>query len=164
MKSSKLAQSIFIFRELLNAMWEEMSNLIGEVDDNYLLDDWKQANWELIVEGSTDTFIFLQPYGSGADYYGDSSRILRPESLPTHEVHCFCSQPLKDRLTGKLISLPDTGFPFELFVTMRDGWYYEEPPFDCLLVINNKEEIVIGLDEVGFALTCLSDLKNNTIG
>ncbi|MCD4652498.1 hypothetical protein K8T06_01020 [bacterium] len=153
----RLNDLTMIFQKLLNSMWGKMVEISEVSDPDSLLDDWKQANWELIVESklSANHTIYLQPYGNGADYYGNSSRILCPEGLPTHAVNCVSDQPLNDRITGDLIHFPDNGLPFECLVTMRDGWYYEEPPFDSILIIINGVEFVVGFEEVNFILVII---------
>ena len=156
---NNLAELIAVFRDMLNSMWLRMIKVTEDTDENSLLDDWKQANWELIVESNLegDAPIYLQPYGSGADFYGDSCRILRPEALPTHAVHCFSRHSVRDKLTGNSLNIPLDGFPVECFVAIRDGWYYEEPPFDHVLVLNEDQQLVIALEEVNLDLARVAD-------
>jgi hypothetical protein len=125
------------------------------IDGEGLLHDWKQVNWELIVEQNIMPIgekFFLQPYGEGADFYGDSSRIIRPEAVPTHAVSCCSKNGAVEQLTGKSISFPIDGFEIDCFVTIRKKWYFEEPPFDCVLVLDNENEFVFLIEDVTFGL------------
>lgn len=149
-----LDKLIDIYRALLNAFWEKMQIFVSEEDGDALLNDWKQANWELIVECNlySEGRVFLQPYGEGADYYGESSRILRPDALPTHSVCCVSIKNVADRLTGNPVIFPQNGLPIECFVTVQEGWYFEKSPFDCVLILKDDEQLVIGVEDVNFIL------------
>ncbi len=118
------------------------------------MNDWKQANWELIVECNLyiGENVFLLPYGEGADYYGKSSRILRPKAIPTHSVNCVGTKDIIDQLTGNSVLFPKNGLPLECFVTIKDGWYFEIPPFDYALILMDNDQIVISLKDVKFIL------------
>jgi hypothetical protein len=149
-----LPRLIETYRYLLNSFWDKASEVSQGAGGGDWLNDWKQANWELIVESglASGSPVFLLPYAEGADYYGASSRVFRPEALPTHAVCCVKCGDACDLLTGDPVVFPPGGFQFECFVTMRDGWYYEEPPFDCVLILLDDGEIVLPIDAVGFRL------------
>ncbi len=149
-----LAELIDIYRALLNAMWEKINSLANNIEGDSLLNDWKQVNWELIVEQNLPVgeTTLLQPYGEGADFYGDSSRIIYPEALPTHAVSCCSQNGAVDQITGNSISFPTEGFELDCFVTIREGWYFEEPPFDCVLVFDNDDQFVFLIENVTFNL------------
>jgi hypothetical protein len=145
---------ITVYRELLNKMWSTIKELEDEPNIDELMNDWKQANWEIIVESNLKNTnkIYLQPYGEGADYYGDSSRILSPNELPTHAVHCNTITGAKDLLTDNKIEFPSNGYQLENFVTMKNDWYYEEPPFDCVLILDNKNQYIFKLEDIYFTV------------
>ena len=150
-----LSELIGIYRALLNNMWDQLQGFaLGNTGDSFL-DDWKQSNWELIVESNLceEERVFLEPYGEGADYYGESSRIIQPEALPTHAVYCQSEKSVIDRLTGTPIFIPKEGLPLECFVALREGWYYEEPPFDCVLIMKDDEQLVFKIEDIRFVLT-----------
>ena len=135
-----LNELIDIFRALLNTSWAQLQVFTKDVEGECLVSDWKQFNWELIVENNLfqgENF-FLEPYGEGADYYGYSSRILLPDALPTHAIYCHCENEVTDLLTGNSVTSPSEGYLLECFVAIRDGWYYEEPPFDCVLIVKQR--------------------------
>lgn len=150
-----LDELINIYRSLLNTFWGNIAVFASEDDGEGILNDWKQANWELIVECNLYSGgpVFVQPYGEGADYYGKSSRILNPEALPTHNINCLGKDKAVDLLTGNPVAFPKNGFPLECFVTIKDGWYYEAPPFDCVLILKEEDQFVISLEEVKFILS-----------
>ncbi|MFH2122372.1 MAG: hypothetical protein ABIJ50_02670 [Pseudomonadota bacterium] len=149
-----LDELIDIFRALLNNCWIKIQIFKTDVEGEYLLNDWKQFNWELIVENNLfqRRDFYLEPYGEGADYYGDSSRILRPEALPTHTVCCHSENEVIDLLTGNMVTFSSEGLPLECFVAIRDGWYFEEPPFDCILIIKDRKQLVVRIKDINFKL------------
>ncbi len=149
-----LDQLLEKYRSLLIRFWCDATAIANDAGRDEWLNDWKQVNWELIVEGGlgSASSITLDPYGEGADFYGSSSRILRPEAIPTHAVRGCPIDDAVEALSGEQAVFPPEGLIVECFVTMRDGWYYEEPPFDCVLFIDNGVEKVLSLDAVEFSL------------
>lgn len=149
-----------VVREFVNAVsasWPAVTAVLGGSQGatrNELLDDWLQAMWEMVVEArlaKADETIFLEVYGEGADCNPGSSRVYRPNVLPTNAIRCF---PLKDgivdALTGAALVFPDEGLAVDRFVRLDGlGWYDEAPPFDHVLVLEGGREAVlrtIGLD------------------
>lgn len=101
---------------------------------NYLLDDWLQANWEIIVEAPLN--VFLEPYGDGADCNGASSRVWEPAKLPTHKLMCRSSH------TGKIVK-------FDRFARIGSGSLTMELPWNCAI---SEENEPILLKEIDFFL------------
>ncbi len=145
---------------LLRNYWDELEQLISYDKTGSLKDDWLQANWELVVEGSLsqnseNSEIFLEVYGDGADVNSPSSRIIQPNKMPTHAVYCYSrsGEAVKDHLNDCLINLPEGGLPIDKFVSIKDdGWYYEKKPFDKVLIDYNGQQTVLDLDDVKFSL------------
>jgi len=154
-----LNELLDLYRALLNDSWLKLQVFATDIEGEYMLNDWKQFNWELIVECHLNQKekLYLEPYGEGADYYGDSSRILQPEAIPTHAIFCQSETDVVDKLTGNKISLSEGGLPIECFVAYCDGWYYEKPPFDCVLIITGQQQIVVNLKDVNFTLGLLKN-------
>lgn len=149
-----LPQLLEKYRALLTSFWQDAIAIAKDAGGEEWLNDWKQANWELIVEGglrSTSLFALL-PYGEGADFNGGSSRILRPEAVSTHAVRARPIAGSIDVLSGQPAVFPAGGLIVECFVTMRDGWHYEEPPFDCVLFLGEGTENVLPVESVEFFL------------
>jgi hypothetical protein len=149
-----LLQLLEKYRALLSKFWLDATTIAKDAGGDEWLNDWKQANWELIVEGGlgSSPSITLVPYGEGAEFYGSSSRILRPEAVPTHAVRGRPVSNAVEALSGQLAVFPTDGLVVESFVTMRDGWYYEEPPFDFVLFIEDGSERVLSLEAAEFFL------------
>jgi len=128
--------------------------------------DWLQANWELLVEGPLSkrlgASVFLEAYGNGADANGASSRILNPASIATHKVICVPREyPIRDLLNGISVDAFMPGMALEKLVSLEsDGWYYEKPPFDSVLVLRHDSAMVFSINDVWFAL---SDTKGNIV-
>ena len=159
-----LNELIKIFLEVLNDTWPKMHSLIREDGDSILI-DWMQATWEFVVENNIQNsdynpYIYLNPYGEGADFYGTSSRILTPEAQPTHEVCCYSSTPIKDYLSKTTVSFPKKAFPIDCFVSMQNGLCYEKPPFEyAFIFIDNDQKYVFKIDELNFTLNKIPQLK-----
>lgn len=146
-----------MFQFLIQCYWEHLEQLIVGDRTGSLKDDWLQTNWELIVENgaSSDEVVYLQVYGDGADVHSPSSRVTLPSKLPTHHVCCLSKSggPIKDYLNKELFTLPDKGLPLERLVSMGDdGWYYEKPPFDKVLILSGEIEQVFDLSELTFVV------------
>ncbi len=149
-----LFQLLEKYRTLLSGFWLDAKAIAEVAGGDEWLNDWMQANWELIVEGGlhSASSVTLVPYGEGADFYGSSSRILRPEATPTHAVRGRPFTDAVEALSGQPAVFPPEGLIVECFVTMREDWYYEEPPFDCALFIDNGVERVVPVETIEFSL------------
>ena len=147
------------FARFLADSWEAVSAVRPDDPDDSFLGDWLQANWEMLVE----SFLWIDGkalviYSNGADI-GNSSRVSRPELLPTHRVVCrIVSADVIELLSGQRFESRGTTFRIAKLVAMRDGWYYEEPPFDCVLAVHDEEEnLVFRIRDVEFSLRELSE-------
>ena len=149
-----LAQLIFNFRDFVCKSWKIVKDLESMNPIDSFIDDWLQGNWELLVESSVahnGERIFLEVYGNGADANGSSSRILFPEELPNKKiVVCPRDINVEDLLNGNVVS--NKGIVFDRLVCFRDGWYFEEPPFDKVLAYDQEKEFVVKMDDVDFHL------------
>lgn len=146
------------FRAFLNAGWREATALLPEHE----VGDWMQANWELLVEANLcdQSKEFLEVYGSGADRFGRSSRILQHEALPTHRVVCVGRNDtvVHDLFSGQNIR-PATLW-FENFVSW-DGEHYDEvPPLDHALLADRREIYLLSIDDVSFELVEIEETGN----
>jgi len=95
-------------------------------------------------------------YGDGAECYGASSRVFRPNAQPTHQIICLPSQgeTVQDLCGGRM--LHSQNLAFWGFVHW-DGRTYDpipltpKPKFNAVLV-EDRENVVIGLDGIEFQL------------
>lgn len=160
MKHDGLNRGIRTFQRLIALAWPELSACAEAAPYQGMLEDWLQCNWEMVVEGSLPPGegIILEIYGDGADCNDPSSRVFRPEWLANHRVVCVARHdvPVLADLLGKRPIPPGTQLVFDELVTMRDGWYYRDAPFDCVLVDDGGTQRVIAADAVDFVLEKLS--------
>ena len=141
------------FRRFLNESMPSIIDLTAQSDGQASLGDWMQANWELLVEANvlnTNSGEYLDIYGEGADCSASSSRVWQPEALPTHKIICRSKdgRSIYDILTGDQIS--QTELDFDQFVSWNGEKYGEKPPFDFVLLNNEKDILVVNLDELVF--------------
>lgn len=153
------------FLMVLRSSWHSVrSGLVESAGwDESVLNDWAQANWEMIVEAalSRDQRVVLDVYAAGADCNDRSSRVWRPELLPTHAVVCRPTRPdgvVRDHLSTKDIEVTSAGLRLTEFVAFTlDGWYIAEPPFDHVLVDSDGVEVVVNVSDVSFHVVKLEE-------
>jgi hypothetical protein len=144
------------YQNFLTASWEIAfpdSELTDFKDD--LKDDWLEANWELIVESHFNMGnerVNLSRYGAGAA--GKFDRVFIENAQETHEVKCFSNKNnvLFDVVDGVNIAVPAEGFTFRRFVTIKNGWYFQETPFD-MIQINELDDAVFSVGQIDFRLS-----------
>ena len=144
------------FATLLACSWSSIEVAAKQVSTGSYVQDWMQTNWEMIVEGSLPPGeVFLEVYGEGADCNDSSSRVYRPDALPTHAVVCTAPKRagfVEDLLNHEQLTLGAEGLPLEEFVTMDEGWFARKPPFDCVLLDDEGRERVVSAKAVRFGL------------
>lgn len=143
------------FARLLSVCWIEVTTTAKTSSTGSYLQDWLQANWEMFVEAALPPGTFLEPYGEGADCNEQSSRVYRPEALPSHVIVCrprSTKTEIVDLLAGTAVPVDSAGLPLEEFVTMAGTWYERCPPFDCVLVEDAVGPRVFRIEDVEFAL------------
>lgn len=150
--------TIKLFADFLNISWTIIPKLLNDRDytsNEDSLNDWLQANWELLVERKIlNIGEYLEIYGDGADFYGASSRITDKEAIPNFQV---IVKPLNmsniyDVLNNESVELIDC--IFDKFVSFKNDFYYLEPEFNYILVLDytTKKERVFALSEIYFGL------------
>ena len=148
-------QAIRNYRCFLDASWPFVNMLNKEAPGREALwDDWAQANWEFLVESRVcmEANQFLEVYGDGADSYGSSSRIWKPEAIPTHRITCvtLSGKPITDVLSGEEIRVDELTFGY--FVSW-DGKQYEAcPSFDHVLLENDSNIFVVEIGDIHFGI------------
>lgn len=148
-------KAIRIFSDFLNKSWGVIIPLLS--DRSYTTDessksDWLQSNWEILVERKVlQLNEYLEVYGEGADFNGESSRITDIESFPTHSVKVLVNNE-KDVLNNSEVESSE--YTFERLVGFRDGFYTDIPPFDFVLVQDEDIGIerVFLLEQIKFEL------------
>lgn len=148
-------KAIRIFSDFLNKSWGIIIPLLS--DRSYTTDessksDWLQSNWEILVERKVlQLNEYLEVYGEGADFNGESSRITDIESFPTHSIKVLVDKE-KDVLNN--LEVESSEYTFERLVGFRNGFYTDIPPFDFVLVQDEDIGIerVFLLEQIKFEL------------
>lgn len=144
-----LAPALESFIAFLNISWNIVCINLNEDDMN----DWLQANWEILVESclGNGKRILLEPYGEGADCNGDSSRVFEPNKIATHRIICRGKNhgQGKDVLKGCDIDLSE--YDFDSFVSWNGEQYAHEPPFEYVL-LESDDIAVVKFNEIEFAI------------
>jgi hypothetical protein len=149
----KCTDLIISFRDFISNSWENIKLFYENLDEEekeIFLNDWLQANWEILVERSIcETNEFLEVYGYGADCNGQSSRVIYPEILPTHKITCKVknNELVKDFMTDKLIQIENVDFMG--FVNFKNKYFEIAPPFDFILLSSDKD-IVLSISDIEF--------------
>jgi hypothetical protein len=144
------------YQNFLTASWEIVFSEVEDTDlQNDLKDDWLEVNWELIVESYFNMGqqrINLSCYGAGAA--GKFDRVFIENAETTHDVKCFSNKnnELYDVVDGVNVSVPEEGFTFRRFVTIRDGLYVQGAPFD-MVQVNELNDTVFPVGQIEFRLS-----------
>lgn len=147
----KMDASIAQFRIFLEKNWELVSALSKKSRYPDFMENWCQANWELLVEPLLPPGYFLNLYGDGADFGGAESRVSFSDQLPTHRVVLTSKTGRHfDLLTDSAV--PQQELCFEQFVSFENGWYGFAPPFDWVLASVGDNQFVVGTTEINFKL------------
>ncbi|MCW5959718.1 MAG: hypothetical protein KIS76_06100 [Pyrinomonadaceae bacterium] len=154
----KIDQAIRLFAEFLDNSWYSAKDMLSDINHSATensINDWMEANWELLVERKVlKPNDYLEVYGDGADYYGASSRIIDPDSLPNYQI---AIKPKQGRTVYDVLNNADTLLEdviFEKLVGFQNGFYALEPEFNFLLINDNLKgvERVVALSDVVFSL------------
>jgi hypothetical protein len=136
-------QLIINFHSFLIACWPNLSKILEQLDwdeSPYFLENWIQANWELIVEKQAlESGELLVPYGY------DSSSGCR---------YTFKGEKLTHRVTCKKKGQSESQYNFLCFVSKGDGVFKIEPPFDFIDVedVNTGDRLSLTFDEVDYSI------------
>lgn len=156
-KQIDVSQIIHEFREVIYKSSENVERLAKSANTDSFKSDWLQSCWERLVEQSLSKSepIRLEVYGEGADINGGSSRISFHEDLPTHQIVCRSKcKLLYDEINEReLETYDEQEFLFDRFVTIKDGWYYDESPFDYVVLNTAGTEVIVKIEKVLFVLT-----------
>ena len=131
MVSNNVDKIVKDFRLFLN---ENLVFISSRLNDD-LYHDWLQANWEILVESliCISGSEYLEIYGEGADCNELSSRVWRPQSLPTHFIRVSLIKDTIDVFTDQILKMEDFN-NIEIMLDQYFSWdgkqYSEKPPFD----------------------------------
>jgi hypothetical protein len=130
------------FSEFLNSSWAFI-DVFHKPDEiiNETMDDWLQANWEILVERKVcNPNEFLEVYGDGADCNGTNSRVTYFDKLPTHVVKVRQkNNSLFEYYSGEYIDQSDNSYIFKQFIGKREAKFSINPPFDFVEVLNDEQ-------------------------
>lgn len=145
------------FSDFLNLCWRRVLPLLEDrtyTTNEGSINDWLQANWELLVERKVLPLNeYLEIYGEGSDYYGESSRITDVQSMPCYSIRVIsCCSDLVDLLNKAEIG--NVNLIFDRLVGFENGFYIDNPPFNYVLVQDESSgnEMVLPLEKIRFEL------------
>ena len=130
-----VTDAVEAFHEILTNGWPVLKRLAGEDTTGSYLDDWMEANWEMVIEASIPPSegVVIEPYASGADCNIPSSRVWQPDRIPNTPVYVRYTgnEPLVNTVDGL-----EVGGIMRLssFCTIEDGWPKVGSPFDFALL------------------------------
>ena len=123
------------FQFFLKTSWEGLPHDLLQSRE---LEDWYQANWEIIVENAISKNsgygVFIDVYGDGADCNHSSSRVWFPDKPPTYSIRV------------------NDDFVFHSFGSIKDNVYTQMPPFEYVKGESKNDELVILFKEASFSL------------
>ena len=144
MKDIDITEEINFFINFLNRNWNQVFNIIKKINDDFIEDDlfhdWYQFNWELYVESLVcKSGEFLSSYGDGSECNSDNGRIRYSDKEMTHIVLCKSkSESTLDYLSDRIIKID--GLEFYKFVSYKEEIYYNRPPFDYSILLDEMGE------------------------
>lgn len=139
----QIDEIVLNYRKFLIAGWSYISEILINLnwdESPYFLDEWMQANWELLVEKQIDNELVLASYGfdnSARCRYSDKNKIV------THQIICWD----KERIS-------ESKYIFLCFTTKVNQRFEIAPPFDYVNVEDflTKERLVLPLGKLNFSL------------
>jgi len=147
--------AVRLFQSFLQESWDSAQEFLGKSEETVgLVDDWLQANWELLVEAAVcpEPGQFLEFYGEGADCNGASSRVWMPEAQPTHRIYCVPKEggAVLDVLTAEPIAM--NRWAFGQLVNWDGERYGQGKPFDHVLLEHRDEIAIVSCADVAFEI------------
>lgn len=145
-----VTEAVCAFRQCLISAWNPVNKVSIADRTGSFLADWMQSNWERIVEASIapEMKVVLEPYGEGADCNVGSSRVWRPDLIPTTPVYIryIGNEPLinvidHSDVTGEL--------KLNQFCTIAESWPRTEAPFDYAY-LEAEDLTVIAVDQLRY--------------
>lgn len=143
----QIQKLILNYRNFLLGGWASLSEVLAILDwdsSPYFIDEWMQANWELLVERQIEGEIGLLPYGFD---HSDRAKYLHTNKKSTHRITCSPREEIEKKYT------------FLCFTSKVGDGFENGPPFDYVYVEDSltKMRFSIPLDDLSFAVESLSD-------
>src|SRR5262245_26326814 len=141
------------FGQLLDSAWPHVQSAAALGKYESFVDDWLQANWEMLVERALPPGVYLEIYADGADCNDRSSRVLSPSAEATSEVMCVPKDggaQLFSVVGSVYVNVPQHGLPVEELVSCEGKWYARKPPFNHALVLVGSDTFVFDINLVTF--------------
>lgn len=155
MSETAIDGAVRAFSKAIAAAWQHALPVSTASSNPNFINDWLQANWEMLVEAVLPRGTYLEVYGEGADVSVGSSRVCAPDAHATAAI-VVKTRPgilsVRERLTGEEVSVPLHGFAVEEFVAIDGSWYARREPFDCVLVESASGPLVFRVHDVVFDL------------
>lgn len=145
---------LFEFLGFLNISWAAVDDLSKKFRrQEEFIDDWLQANWEILVESVLlEGAGYLDVYGDGAEMNDPSSRILKPEKLPTHRIGCQRKNQANPRNLANNEQVDPSRWAFWGFVHWDGRVYKKEPEFNAVLLEGADEVAIVRVEDLKFVV------------
>jgi hypothetical protein len=146
MKTNDVVNNFHLF--LQNSL-NSAENLLQSENQFVSMEDWCQANWELLVESHLGSNCFLENYGAGGDINGASSRISYPDANATHRIMFRAKNgSFFDVLNNTIYE--NKAFQFDRFVSFDGTWFGNDQALGFALCDEGPSQKVFHLGEVEF--------------
>ncbi len=143
-----------LVRNYVEFLNQNLNFLINKmkVDEDYL-NDWMQANWELLVEFELEDEVTLEVIGDGADLNGQSSRVIYPERVENHCIKC------SSKIGKEILELSENKavdfklLTFDNFVNWNGTQYNICEPINAVLMRDERDKVqIIPIEDIRFEL------------
>ncbi len=134
----------------IKQLYSNIENEKRNIDLADILENgYYQFIWEIIVESQIcSKGDYLEPYGDGADFYGESSRVVYPEKFANKKI--IVSVVNKVDYFSK-ISKFNQNLDFIKFVSFNGKEYSVTKPFDFVLCENQLgKQLLFRFEDVDF--------------
>lgn len=145
----KTQETVLGFRDFLIKAWPiflQQLNYLPLGEQEYLIDDWLQANWELLVERILcQPKQFLLAYNNGGDANGASDRIIFPQYKATHQVVCLPKKGcyFENAFDGQFHLAAICSWEKFVSLSKNGNCYQDKPPFDFVLLRTESDQLII---------------------
>lgn len=175
MEKIKLNDAIEYFRRFINESWNEVQKIASEYPQQWL-DNWLQANFELIIEEYCNQHskecVVLDFYGNGAEDFDalippnmrvSPQRVTFPSSPVTHTITCTPKDDRKilELYSHEAIKLTSDELVLGELVSFSEGKLQFKPEFNAIegKTASFNRPIYILIADLDFWLTPISGVN-----
>jgi hypothetical protein len=135
----EVTKELLFYSEFLNKSFDLVYKYLSDnYEDDILtskqMDIYKQANWEMLVDmiiSKDDECV--EYYDSGADFYSDSYRVIKPNNNGNVKVVVSSNEMVFDYFSNEKVIIKN--YDFIKFVSSNsEGYYSDMPIFDFIII------------------------------